>query len=152
MRRAVLAIVAVVGMVAVAPKASAQSWVVPAIAGHAWLPGEASCFSTPSFSNGVQNSCSGYRSFLIPIVNTQGPDISVQFHASAMGNGSAPNCRYVIRGQDDSSLSLGSSTSVDTTEKYLGSAMLHAKDTVHVDCSFPASPTRKLTSVFFTKG
>jgi hypothetical protein len=124
----------------------------PAIAGAAWIPGEATCFSTPSFSNRVTNTgCAGSRSWLVPIhsIRTGVPLTVTHFlDASSGGAGAAPQCRFVRRVANDSSGSLGGLVAVGGTQISLGSVAMtpSASDTLHVDCTL-AQNGRGLTSV-----
>ncbi|HEY8943397.1 MAG TPA: hypothetical protein VIM73_04000 [Polyangiaceae bacterium] len=141
----------IAGMMALASDVRAIDQSTPAIAGRAWLPGEAGCFSTPSFSNRVTNTaCAGSRSWLVPITTNRfvvGISVNHTIRASSAGAGAAPQCRFVMRNASDSSGSLGGLVSVGTLS-LLGSPLVtpSSGETLHVDCTL-AQNGRGLTSV-----
>jgi len=71
--------------------------------------------------------------------------------ASSTGSGAVPACRYVARGMDDAVVDMGSTRNVDSANTSLGGGFRAYNGTsLHVDCWFGASPTRKLTQVSYT--
>jgi len=120
---------------------------VPAHAGHAWQPGSITCFSTPSFSNTVQNVCGSGQAWLLPVPNVRFAPGSgvVTFFTGAKNVGGAPACRAIIRTISDGNGTIGGAFNVTTANQGLGSFNVNQNDTFHVDCFFPASPTNQLT-------
>jgi hypothetical protein len=121
---------------------------VPAHAGHAWQPGSATCFSTPSFSNAVQNVCGSGQAWLIPITNVRfAPgSIGVTFFAGAKSQGfGVPHCRAIIRTIGDGNGTIGGDINITSINTGLGSFGGNQNDSFHLDCFFPASPTNQLT-------
>lgn len=145
--------VAMVGLVSGSTEAATLSVGVPAHAGHAWQPGSATCFSTPGFSNAVQNTCTSGQAWLIPVSNTP-PNIftsrTVTFFVGAknpaVGAG-IPHCRAIVRALNDTNGSIGADTNITTTNTSIGSPFVGPNDTLHADCFFPAAPTNQLTNL-----
>lgn len=76
-----------------------ESETSPAIAGHAWQPGDAGCFSSTWSS--VHNNCATTRKFLIPVHVTYGGNMlgTVSLSAAAENDGTktvGPSCRGVM--------------------------------------------------------
>lgn len=127
---------------------------VPAISGHAWQPGSATCFSNGSFSNGIQNACSNGQSWLTPLpvaVTAASPggnfNVNMSYTAGvAPGSSNYPLCRAVVRSGTDTSVYLSGAVSVSNSFTSIGSATVNVlSDTQHLDCFFNASPTAELT-------
>src|SRR4051812_23769909 len=143
-------------------EASPLTFSVPGHAGHAWQPGSATCFSTPSFSNAVENDCNSGQSYLVPIVlqadlNPAAQRISnVSYFASSVSNpnvgggGTVPICRAVVKAFDDSQVLVSGATNLtgSPTEQFVGSlsSINPAFSTQHLDCFFPAGVSRRLTA------
>jgi hypothetical protein len=139
------------GWMALASNVSAIDHSVPAHAGHAWLPTEINCFTTPSFSNKVTNTCPNPRSWLVPITTHRaGVPISAshQVFASSAGAGTAPSCRIVYRTAADGSGSVGAPVNVNGATASLGTVTITpgAGESLHVDCLL-AQNGKALTSV-----
>jgi hypothetical protein len=144
----------VVGALAIAVAASpvygaATSIVtVPAHAGHAWQPTSITCFSTPSFSDAVQNVCGSGQSWLLPVPNVRfapGSGVVNVFTGAKSQGAGVPFCRAIIRTIGDGNGTIGSGFNVTSTNQGLGSFNINQNDSIHVDCFFPASPTNQLT-------
>lgn len=144
--------VAAVGVLAAISTASSSSealisHTVPAMSGRAWIPANDTCFSTPSFSNSVQNVCGSAQSYLVPLPLTgnHGSSVAVSYRASAAGAGGIPQCRFVVRTHGDLNVLLGGLTNVSGVNTSLGGATVLIGDaTQHLDCVLPAS-SRRLT-------
>jgi hypothetical protein len=143
MRRTVLSVLAVLGTMA-ATVGPAGADTLPAMAGRPYIPSEATCFSTPGFSNRVSNpGCPNNRSWLIPLpLRWTG---QTWFRASSTHPAPPaipvlpdPVCRYVLRAPDDASVSLGNPVTITGQNILLGSPTVSSNTTTgHIDCMFP---------------
>jgi hypothetical protein len=141
-----LTVLALVGVATVAGDVRAES--IPAIAGAAWLPGEATCFSTPSFSNRVTNTaCAGSRSWLVPIHVR--PSANLEVRASSAGAGAAPQCRTVHRSGTDASVSLGGLVGVGADTLLANHNVNVSSQTIHIDCTL-AQNAKGLSAIRWT--
>lgn len=146
---AALVALGTIGMVSSSAEAVTLALSVPAHAGHAWQPGSATCFSTPSFSNAVQNTCNSGQAWLIPITNAPPNSFnsrSVSFILGAKNLGAGiPHCRAIGRALNDANGFVGPDINITSTNTGIGTFTVGAQDTLHADCFFPAGPTNQLT-------
>jgi hypothetical protein len=147
---AALMAVGTVAMATGSGEAATLSVSVPAHAGHAWQPSSANCFSTPSFSNAVQNTCASGQAWLIPISNippnstaTRNVTFFVGAKSPAVGAG-VPHCRAIGRALNDLNGFIGADTNITTTNTSIGLFSVGATHTLHADCFYPAAPTNQL--------
>jgi hypothetical protein len=139
------------GLIALASDVGAVDHSIPAIAGRPWLPGDANCFTTGSFSNKVVNTCATARSWLVPITtHRHGIPINANHvvRASSTGAGTAPTCRFVHRTAGDAWGLLGDAKPVNGATINLGEVFITPSggESLQVDCSL-APNGRGLTSV-----
>jgi hypothetical protein len=147
-------IMGAMGLTATTPlEAGSIQHTMPAVAGHSWLPSEASCFTNGSFSNAVQNTgCSGIRTWFVPVpLQVAFTETNLEFRATSNGTGTAVTCRYVLRSQNDAHISLGSSTTIGSDTVIGAPTTIGAFNTAHYDCSLTQNGKR-LTSVHWFDG
>ena len=149
MKRTLVHLVAVLGAFAATVAApEARSETLPALAGKAWDPDEAVCFTSGFFSSGIRNTaCAGSLTWVIPMTLSQ--TITYHFRASATtGVQASPSCRFVLRSVGDGNVALGTATFVDGANQYLGQANVTNNTTAgHIDCLMPPAPNKTLTQI-----
>jgi hypothetical protein len=146
-KRKILSTVGAMALVAGVFASRAHADTVPGLAGAAWQASEATCFNTSSFSTAVKNTCSGGRSWLVPLTISWSGTTFFRASSTFAGGQCGPNpcipvlpqptCRYVVRDAKDAELKLGSATTIGSPNTSLGSFSVPANSSGHIDCVLP---------------
>lgn len=119
----------------------------PAIAGHAWQPADAGCFS--SSWSAVHNNCTTTKKFLVPLqIRYGGSGLStVSLAAAAENDGTktvGPSCRAVMNDADNGLIAQTPTKTIARGPAYVSVGVLPVggagfRGAAHVDCDLTSS-------------